>query len=368
MIKTITTNNQPYCGILVAFFIGYLLMPFVSWIAIRYNLVVIPNKRTSHEGKISFLGGLDIFLSFLITILIFYNRPSIAGLGYSFVGLCIVFVVGFLDDLFTLKASQKLLGEIVSGLCLIILADVRILSLHGFLGIYTLDIWTSYFVSIFFFIALINAINLVDGIDGLASGLSIVYTLFFGIYFQIIDQMSLAFIAYVLSGSLMIFFPYNVFSKRRKQFLGDSGSLILGYMIVFFSIKMFEMNAIGVVEPTYKMSAAPTVIFSLLIVPLFDTLRVMFTRMKKGISPFVADRNHVHHLMLSLGLSHIQVTFILISITICFLLLALLCRNIPNELLLLVDFFLCFLLTKYLWKKVDEKKGLDTNQTKKIDQ
>ena len=139
--------------------------------------------------------------------------------------------------------------------------------------------------------------------------------------------------------------------------MGDSGSLLLGYLFNVFIFAFCEMNAAVDVPEKYQIAAAPAVVFTVLIVPLFDTLRVMITRMKKGYSPFRADRNHVHHLMLGLGLKHRQVTFILMGISIGFIIIAILGRNLSNGILALVVLSLCVVLTEILWNLVNKNNA-----------
>ena len=135
--------------------------------------------------------------------------------------------------------------------------------------------------------------------------------------------------------------------------MGDSGALLLGYMINLFVFSFCEMNASHSFPPRFFINAAPALAISLLIVPLFDTVRVMVTRMKNGHSPFNADKNHVHHLLLGLGLKHRDVSFILMGITLGFLILGIILRNLSNGMLVSLDFIICLLLTKYLWTLVD---------------
>ncbi len=350
-------KNYPYVSALLSAAVGYLVMPVVLKIARKYNLLANPNKRTSHNGKIPFVGGLNIFISYFITVL-FLTSGFFIHNHFSILGLLIILIVGLVDDLLDVRASHKLVGEMIAGFCLVVLADVRIKSLHGFLGIYELDLLFSYVLSLFVFIAIINAINLVDGIDGLASGLGVVYATFFAVYFQLTEQTLLSVASYTLVGSLSLFFIYNVFAQKRKLFMGDSGSLLLGYMILFFMFRFGEMNAFGKVEPQYYIQNAPSLLFSLLIVPVFDTLRVMITRIKKGISPFKADKNHIHHLLLKLGLKHIQASLILIGSTIAFTLLGILLKEIRIEFVFLIDLIIASSLILYLWSLINKKNTL----------
>ncbi len=331
-------------------------MPMVLKIARAKNFVVKPNKRMCHTGTVPNIGGIDIFVSFVLTYLLF-EYDSFQHSQYIFIGIFLILVVGFVDDLVDLSPGWKLSGEVLAGLFMIVMADIRITHLHGFLGIDEIPKVASYLLSVFVYLGITNSLNLIDGVDGLASGLGIVYCLFFALYFQFIGEMHLSVLAYTLVGSLLVFFLYNVFGRsRRKIFMGDSGSLLLGYMITFFVFFFCQVNAysnesLGI----YYMQAAPAVAICVLAVPLFDTLRVMFTRIKKGISPFSPDTNHIHHLLLKIGLTHIQVSMLLISLTLFFCLLGILLRNIPNGCLISIVFLICCVLVYRLWRIVDRK-------------
>ncbi len=349
--------TYPFCIWIFSFIIGGLCMPMVLKIARAKNFVVKPNKRMCHTGAVPNIGGIDIFVSFILTYLLF-EYDNLLHSQYIFIGIFLILVVGFVDDLVDLSPGWKLSGELLAGLFMIVLADIRITNLHGLMGIHEIPDAVSYLLSFFIYIGVINALNLIDGVDGLASGLGMVYCLFFAVYFQLIGEIHLSVLAYSLIGSLMVFFLYNVFGRsRRKIFMGDSGSLLLGYMITFFVFRFCELNAAHQGPEQYHMSAAPAVAICVLAVPLFDTLRVMFTRIKKGVSPFSADKNHIHHLLLRIGLTHIQVSMILISLTILFCLLGILLRNIPNGCLISIVFVICCILVYVLWRIVDRKSN-----------
>jgi len=357
-------HRYPALSTLVSFIIGLCFMPMVINIAKKRRLVVKPNKRTSHEGVIPNIGGINIFISFFLTIFLF-SYGIINQLQFIIVGVFIILIVGFVDDLIDVKVSWKLIGELVSAFFLIVVADIRLTHLHGFLGINELWLIPSYALSFFVFVVVINALNLIDGVDGLASGLGVLYSLFFAIYFKLTGRIDLSISAFTMVGSLTVFFIYNVFGGKRKIFMGDSGSLLLGYMITLFVFEFCEMNA----HPTkfnlsdiYRMTAAPSVAICVLSVPLFDTMRVMLTRIKKGVSPFHPDRNHIHHLLLKTGLKHRQVTYVLLFISLLFILLGIVGRNWSIGLLVLLAFSLALILTYILWRKVDKKVLKEHNE------
>ena len=349
--------NYPYLSALsalVAFAIGYICMPVTVQIAKKRNFVVKPNKRTSHEGAVPNVGGMNIFIAFFLTVAM-VSFDVIDQWHLLFIGIFFILIVGFVDDLIDIKARWKLAGQFVAGFFLIVLSDIRVHSFQGFLGIYELPLLVSYAVSFFVYIVIVNALNLIDGIDGLASGLGILYCLFFGIYFTLTGNPYLALSAYTLVGALAVFFIYNVFGRKNKIFMGDCGSLFLGFMINLFVFQFLMLNAQQAVPEALYMASAPAVAICVLMVPLFDTMRVMITRIKKKQSPFVPDRNHIHHLLLKVGLKHRQVSFVLIIETLFFIALGILGRNWNITLLVAVALSLKIGLTFFLWKMVDRK-------------
>ncbi len=348
--------QHPYLFALLTACFGAAFMPTVIRVAREKNFVVKPNKRTSHVGAIPAVGGLDIFISFIIFFVIFaFNH--LPQSHYLLVGVTLILIVGFVDDLIDLSVLGKLFGEVVAALFLIIFADVRMPSLFGLFGIGELPLVWSYVCSFATFIVITNALNLIDGIDGLASGLGMLYCLLFAIYFQLVGDLNMAMLGYALLGALAVFFCYNVFGgTRRKVFMGDAGSLLLGFMVSWFVFRFMQLNAAPETPAAFRFPAAPAVAFCILFVPLFDTLRVMLTRIKKHCSPFTADRNHIHHLLLSLGLQHKQVTLVLFCVSLLFCALAFVGRTWRNEWLLLVAFVLGTALTLLVWRLVDRHK------------
>lgn len=348
-------NTYPFLIGLISFCLGLLCMPIVIRIAKEKHFVVKPNKRMSHTGEIPNIGGIDICISFLLTYIVF-EYGSLKESQFLLIGLIVILFVGFADDILDLSPLSKLLGEMLSGIAMIGFADIRISHLHGFLGVDEMSVAGSYILSFFVLVAIINALNLIDGIDGLASGLGILYCLFFAIWFQLCGEHSWAILGYSMTGALAVFFIYNVFGgSKRKIFMGDSGSLLLGYLLTAFVFRFCTLNAYDLVPEVCHADAAPAVCVCVLSVPLFDTLRVMLTRIRHRRSPFSPDKNHVHHLLLRTGLNHIQTTCVLLSVTLLFIGLAILGRNWNIWLLVSVDFVLCLVLTLILWRIVDKK-------------
>jgi len=332
-------------------------MPVVVRVAKAKGFVVRPNKRMSHEGAIPNIGGLNICFSFMLTYLIF---NPVENNHFFLIGLFAIMVIGFIDDVLVLRPLAKLLGEGLAGIALIGFEDLRITHLHGLFGIEEIGIIPSYLISMFILLAIINAINLIDGIDGLASGLGILYCLFFAFYFSLSGETEWSYIAIEMIGVLIVFFIYNVFGKREKIFMGDSGSLLLGYLLTAFVFHFCEINAYHIVPETMHMNAAPAVAICVLTVPIFDTIRVSITRIKKHKSPFEPDKNHIHHLLLRTGLNHIQTTSVLLSVSLLFIALGIIGRNWNIWVLLAVDFSIATCLTLLLWRIINKKMLIES--------
>ncbi len=340
---------------IAAFIIGLALMPFVIKIARKKQFVVHPTKRMSHTGDIPNIGGLDICFSFLLCYILFAFEDFQES-RFMIIGLLLIVMVGFADDILDLSPLEKLIGEIAAGVALVCFADIRITNLHGFLGIYEIGTVASYILSLFILVVIDNAINFIDGVDGLASGLGIIYCIFFSIFFQLCSKAGWTALGYSMIGSLAVFFIYNVFGRtKRKIFMGDSGALLLGYLLTAFVFQFCEINAYKTIPTIIQSHAAPAVAICVLSVPLFDTLRVMLTRIKHGKSPFKPDKNHIHHLLLKAGCSHLQTTGIIVAISILFIALAYLGRNWNIWVLVSVDFALCCLYTWIIWRFVDRR-------------
>jgi UDP-GlcNAc:undecaprenyl-phosphate/decaprenyl-phosphate GlcNAc-1-phosphate transferase len=260
------------------------------------------------------LGGIAIFVSVLIASFL-WRTPSESGDSYltqlSVVSLTILFFLGLKDDIFVVDSTKKLLLQIVAVAIFITLGDVRIDSFFGIFGINHLSNWVSIPFTMFVFIALINALNLIDGVDGLAGGIGLIVSSIFGIWFAYHHFFVMAIMALSLAGSLLGFLRFN-FSNTQKIFMGDTGSLLVGFLLTFLTVKYLAINE----EASYIVGSthAPVLVVSILIVPIFDTLRMFIIRLIQKKSPFKADRNHLHHILLDNGFSHTQTS---VSLWIC---------------------------------------------------
>lgn len=304
-------------SMLTAFLVVLFSVPSIVKVALKKHLFDEPGLRTSHKHAIPTLGGLAIFAGFIFSLSVTPNINPMEEEAIIIAASVIIFFIGLKDDILVTAPITKLGGQLVSGAILVVLGDIRITSLHGFYGITEIPYTFSLLLTIFLIIVIINAFNLIDGIDGLSSGIGILTASTFGIWFYLFGKVQWAVLSFALVGSLMAFFIYNVFGKKNKIFMGDTGSLLLGLIMSIITIQFNEFNKNTGMD--YAIHAAPAVAFGILIVPLFDTLRVMFIRIVLKRSPFKADKNHIHHKLLDLGYSHIKSTLILLFVNIIFI-------------------------------------------------
>jgi len=305
---------------IVSFLIGYQSIPTIINVARSKNLVDEPNHRTSHKGKVPTLGGIAIFGGFSITVLTFNLESDTILSAYLIAGAMIIFFLGLKDDMLELSPLKKIYGQMVAALIVIIPGGVRLTDLHGIMGMYHIPYFWSVAVTLFVFIVIINSFNLVDGIDGLAAGLAIVSAVFLGEWFYKAGQTGMVIIALSLIGVLLSFLRFNLLDSKYKIFMGDTGSLLLGFILSVLVVKFNEMNVYG--APFRNVEAAPALSFAILMVPLFDTLRLFVVRIYRKCTPFAPDRSHMHHILLKLGYSHLNATYTLLIANIAIVLIA----------------------------------------------
>lgn len=275
------------------------------------NLFDSFNERKVHTQIIPPLGGVAIFLGFVLSTIIATDGLTFNVLKYIIASVIIMFFIGLKDDLIDISARKKFIVQVFAAILLITLGNVHVSNLHGIFGLHEISSVSGIFFSLFIMLAIINAFNLVDGIDGLASGLALMASVVFGTWFFIAGHIQFAIMSFALAGSLAGFFLFNVFGNRNKLFMGDTGSLVIGLVISTLVIKFNEYNIVKSLP--YAIGAAPAVSFAVLTVPLLDTLRVITIRLMNGKSPFAPDRNHTHHRLLEMIPSHFKVTAIMVS-------------------------------------------------------
>ena len=312
-------QNLPYIitSFLLAIGISLYAVPIVIRVAHSLKLMDNPNERSAAKSPIPTLGGIAIFVSFVFASTVGLSGDELPEMIYILSAVILMFFVGLKDDILMLSPWKKLAAQLITSSIIVFLAKIRFTNLHGFLGIGDIGMIPSVLLTFFVIIVIINAFNLMDGIDGLAAGLSMLAGIVFGGWFFISGHHDYAILSVALVGATAGFFYYNLYGKKNKIFMGDTGSLVLGTLMAIIVITFNEFN-IDQTQP-FAIASAPAVSFGILIYPLIDTLRVFIIRLLQFKSPFTADKNHLHHRLLTLGFSHKRATYTIISINILFI-------------------------------------------------
>jgi UDP-N-acetylmuramyl pentapeptide phosphotransferase/UDP-N-acetylglucosamine-1-phosphate transferase len=308
----------------LAFLICFFSIPVIIQVAKDKKLFDEPDERKVHKAVIPTLGGLGIFAGFVIATLLGVPQSASSELQYFMAAAIVIFFLGIKDDILILSASKKFAGQLIAAGILIKFGGVHINNMHGLLGLHEIPNVASIVLSLFTIIVITNSFNLIDGVDGLAGSLGTLTTLIFGSYFFYIGELTYAVMAFALAGSLISFLIYNF--PPAKIFMGDTGSLLLGLVNAILVIKFINLaQNPGTAVP---LESAPAIGFAILMIPLFDTLRVFGLRILDRRSPFSPDRTHIHHFLLDLGLSHRMTTLICVGANILFIALAIVLRNL----------------------------------------
>lgn len=293
-----------------SFVLSYFTIPKIRRVVLYKKLMDFPGKRSSHSDSTPTLAGVAFFFTLIFSLyaIQFYDTDKIS---LSIVtGVTILLFVGLKDDLVVISPWAKIIGQLVAIFFILLDQDFVISNLNGFLGIYEIPYLLSIFLSVFLMLIIINAFNLIDGIDGLAAIIGIIiFSIFSVIYYYALDYFFLL-IGITMIGSLAAFLRFN-FSSKKKIFMGDTGSLIIGLMIAIFTLRFLSLEEESFVKLPFLFVNAPLIVFSILIIPILDTTRVFTIRLLNKKSPFSPDRNHIHHVLIDFGFTHKKASFII---------------------------------------------------------
>jgi len=311
--------------ITISFTVTFLAIPVVITVAERKKLFDVPDERKVHAIPIPSLGGLGIFAGFIFACLLSISFTQAEEMQYFVAAALVIFFLGIKDDILVLSPIKKFIGQVLAAFIIIYKGGIQIKSMGGFLGIHELPEMFSLVLTYLTVIVIINSFNLIDGVDGLAGSLGLMATIIMGAYFLYVNHIPFAILAFSLAGALVAFLIFNF--QPAKIFMGDTGSLLIGLVNAILVIKFLNISTqAGLGFP--PVLAAPAIGFSLLMIPLLDTLRVFSIRIFHRRSPFSPDRNHIHHLLLDKGLSHRMVTISLVSLNVVMVGLVFLCRSV----------------------------------------
>lgn len=355
---------------LISVIVTGVLIPQILLIAFRKRLFDVHDERKIHQGIVPRLGGIAFVPSIILSIAsigginaMLYNKAIFSILNvipqqvcFGLCALMIMYLVGMADDLVGVKYRAKFYSQILSGILLVI-SGLLINDLHGFLFFNTIIPPVSYVLTVFLFVLIVNSVNLIDGIDGLASGLCGIGLCFYGIVFYNVGELLYSIIAFATFGTLVPFFYYNVFGNakdRKKIFMGDTGTLTTGTILYILTVKMcmqpsseiFDMNPI-------------VLAYSPLIVPCFDVIRVFIHRVRVGRNPFMPDKCHIHHKLLFLGIKQRTAMPLILLMSLLFIAFnVVLSPYINSTLIMLLDMVIWCAINMWLTRviRLREKK------------
>lgn len=309
------------CNIITSFVLTYISIPPIVRVSNAKNLMDVPDHRKLNKTVIPTLGGIAIFIGLNVSSMIFMPNKSMPDVRFLYAGVIMMFFIGLKDDILIISAQKKLVVQIIASVVIVMFGHFRITNFYGLAEINHINQWVSVPLSVLAFTFLINSFNLIDGIDGLAAGIALLVSASLGGWFYLSGFTGYGTLCIALAGSLVAFLRFNLWGGENKVFMGDTGSLILGIFLAAMIIKFNELNALA--PSPFHFRQAPLIAIALLIVPITDTLRVFTIRILQNKSPFSPDMNHVHHILIKSGLSHIQASSFLIAFTGLFILMAL---------------------------------------------
>ena len=342
----------------ILFFVGsYLLTFFTIPKIIRLveykNLMDMPDIRSSHIKRTPTLGGVAFFYTLILALFFLKNWDTNDEVIYFIPGLTILFITGLKDDLVVLSAFTKLIAQIIAIAFILSNESFMIHSLNGFLGINEIPVHIYYVVAGFMMLTIINAYNLIDGIDGLAAIIGIVILIIYTAIFYMTKEYFYVLISIALNGCLMAFLRFNL-SEKQKIFMGDTGSLIVGFIISILTLKFLALSPSALSNLPFVWENIPLIAISILIVPLFDTARIFTIRLANKKSPFSPDRNHTHHILINyFKISHRQASFIVGGFNLVFVYLMILLGSSSNNFWLVLVIVVTVIALGFLFYRYD---------------
>lgn len=320
-----------------AFVVTLLAIPPIISLINRYRLYDVPNERKVHKTPVPTMGGIAIVGGMMFALMVWFPFSYQAGQICFFFSIAVLFGLGIMDDLKDLSAKYKFMIQIALAV-LIAVSGIRIQSFNGLFGIHELPLFSQYTFTILAIVGITNAFNLVDGIDGLAGGVGFMSLVTLGMFLTLNGDTNTALVAFALAGGILAFLYFNF--NPARIFMGDTGSLVLGFVVAVLCIRLMQVN---VANSTPVLPHAPIFVLGIVMIPVFDTLRVFSVRIWRGKSPFSADRTHIHHLLTNEGFSHAFAVRVICFFHALILIEVYLLRNFRQELVLiaLVVFMMC---------------------------
>ncbi len=295
-------------------FLGTLwIHPKVLKIALLKNIVDNPDARKLQRSPVPVMGGIAVFFGITLGLCCSQAIFNSASTFMLIAAMLVMLYTGTIDDIIDLSPTIRFIIEILVIVWLMYTSNSSINCFWGLWGISTIPQWISYPLTVFAAVGIINAINLIDGVNGLSSGFCFMSSALFAAFFYTTGSQTMTTLAMSAAGAIVPFFLHNVFGKNTKMFIGDGGTLVIGTMMAMFVISILGKNP-GCIKIAASGAGLIPFTLAVLSIPVFDTLRVMSTRILNKKSPFHPDKTHLHHLFIDLGFSHIGTTVSILSL------------------------------------------------------
>ena len=279
--------------------------------AIKYGIVDNPDARKLQRVPVPVLGGVTVFIGILMVTILGLFFLDTKMLTISVIAMTVMLIIGTIDDVKNLSPAVRFIFEIGIVLYVIYLGDIKLGDFYGLWGFRIVPDYLCVPLTVFAAVGIMNAINLIDGVDGYSSGFGAMACTIFAVMFYALGNQTMMLIAIAAAGALIPFFMHNVFGRKSKMFIGDGGTLLLGTIMALFVMTILTTNPSSYVLMLKGVGLIPFTL-AVLAVPVFDTLRVMTARIISGLPPFRPDKLHLHHLFIEMGFSHVGTSVILI--------------------------------------------------------
>ncbi len=336
-------------------FLGvYYLIPRIVSIAKKLNIITEPNDRSSHHKKIPRLGGIVFVFNFILGLyLLKHFDQNDRGIMFA-ASFMVIFIIGIADDLIGISSRTKLMGQLLATSLIFLHPDFYVDNLFGFAGIDYINPYILIPVVAFAMIVVINAYNLIDGIDGLASIIGIIIFIAFGILFYKLNRFFYTGVSIIGCFTLISFLIYNFTKGENKIFMGDTGSMTIGLIISILSLRFISLPVNTINELPFSKEHVPTVILTILIIPLFDVIRVMYIRKLLKKPFFAADKNHLHHVLIqNFQLTHKKTSLYIAFLNVIFYAVMLVVILNTNWKIGFAIFILLIIMLFYLLSRID---------------
>ena len=299
----------------IAFLVSTIVYPYVLAFARKHKVVDNPSARKLQRVPVPVMGGTSVFIGILVAVIVGYIVVPDIRIVKIMALLTVMFLVGVWDDVKDVSAALRFLIELLVVWSMILMLGVEINDFHGLWGVHELPEAVSVPLTLISGVGIMNAINLIDGVDGYCSTFGVMACVAFAIIFYYAGDMTMFGLALIAIGAFIPFFFHNVFGKTSKMFLGDGGSLMLGTLLAFFVFNVLTKDAPSANFDSSGLSL-PALCLAILAVPVFDTLRVMIVRVVKGGSPFHPDKTHLHHLFIDMNFSHLFTSGVIVMVNV----------------------------------------------------